>query len=64
MAVGWEGGLPLRRLAAVATPNLEHISRQLQQRYRLSRGRTWLEFVQVRHHCRIVIATTPPDTYG
>lgn len=46
-AAGWEGGLPLRRLAAAAGPNLTHISRQLQQRYRLSRGRTWLEFTQV-----------------
>ncbi|KXZ52727.1 hypothetical protein GPECTOR_8g120 [Gonium pectorale] len=45
-AVGWEGGLPLRRLAAAAAPNLSHVSRQLQQRYRLSRGRTWLEFTQ------------------
>ncbi|EFJ50953.1 hypothetical protein VOLCADRAFT_88411 [Volvox carteri f. nagariensis] len=46
-AVGWEGGLPLRRLAAAASPNLAHISRQLQQRYRLTRGRTWLEFAQI-----------------
>ncbi|GLC43075.1 hypothetical protein PLESTM_001428100 [Pleodorina starrii] len=46
-AVGWEGGLPLRRLAAAASPNLAHISRTLQQRYRLSRGRTWLEFTQI-----------------
>ncbi|KAG2439266.1 hypothetical protein HXX76_004627 [Chlamydomonas incerta] len=46
-AVGWEGGLPLRRLAAAAGPNLTHISRQLQLRYRLSRGRTWLEFTQI-----------------
>lgn len=47
-AVGWEGGLPLRRLAAAVAPHLHHIALQLQQRYRLTRGRTWLEFAQVR----------------
>ncbi|KAG2498962.1 hypothetical protein HYH03_003151 [Edaphochlamys debaryana] len=46
-AAGWEGGLPLRRLAAAAGPNLAFVAAQLQQRHRLGRGRTWLEFTQI-----------------
>jgi hypothetical protein len=38
---------PISLCASAVGPNIQHVQHQLQQKYALSRSRTWLEYMNV-----------------